>query len=73
MLYKPCHETIFDGGLRRSTMAQYAALYNADIAGYKQNGFDSVSTNRGLSLLIATAYPADRAAAGDGGVCTTKL
>lgn len=29
-------ETIFDGGLRKSTMAQYVALYNADVAGYKQ-------------------------------------
>jgi NodT family efflux transporter outer membrane factor (OMF) lipoprotein len=29
-------ETIFDGGLRKSTMAQYTALYNADVAGYKQ-------------------------------------
>src|SRR3984893_16038082 len=29
-------ETIFDGGLRKSTMAQYTALYDADVAGYKQ-------------------------------------
>jgi outer membrane protein TolC len=29
-------ETIFDGGLRKSTMAQYMALYNADVAGYRQ-------------------------------------
>src|SRR3984893_16980914 len=29
-------ETIFDGGFRKSTMAQYTALYNADVAGYKQ-------------------------------------
>jgi NodT family efflux transporter outer membrane factor (OMF) lipoprotein len=29
-------ETIFDGGLRKATMAQYMALYNADVAGYKQ-------------------------------------
>jgi NodT family efflux transporter outer membrane factor (OMF) lipoprotein len=29
-------ETIFDGGLRKSTMAQYTALYNADVAGYQQ-------------------------------------
>ncbi len=29
-------ETIFDGGFRKSTIAQYAALYNADVAGYKQ-------------------------------------
>ena len=29
-------ETIFDGGLRKSTLAQYEALYDADVAGYKQ-------------------------------------
>jgi NodT family efflux transporter outer membrane factor (OMF) lipoprotein len=29
-------ETIFDGGFRKSTLAQYTALYNADVAGYKQ-------------------------------------
>jgi outer membrane protein TolC len=29
-------ETIFDGGLRKSRVAQYMALYNADVAGYKQ-------------------------------------
>jgi NodT family efflux transporter outer membrane factor (OMF) lipoprotein len=29
-------ETIFDGGLRKSTMAQYTALYNADVAVYQQ-------------------------------------
>jgi NodT family efflux transporter outer membrane factor (OMF) lipoprotein len=29
-------ETIFDGGLRKSTVAQYIALYNADVAAYKQ-------------------------------------
>jgi NodT family efflux transporter outer membrane factor (OMF) lipoprotein len=29
-------ETVFDGGLRKSTMAQFAALYNADVANYKQ-------------------------------------
>src|SRR3979411_1957853 len=29
-------ETIFDGGFRKSTMAQYMALYNADVAGYKE-------------------------------------
>src|SRR6267154_1149725 len=32
-------ETIFDGGLRKSTMAQYRALYDADAAGYKQQVF----------------------------------
>jgi len=29
-------ETIFDGGLRKSTVAQYKALYNADVANYRQ-------------------------------------
>ncbi len=29
-------ETIFDAGLRKSTMAQYTAQYNADAASYKQ-------------------------------------
>jgi NodT family efflux transporter outer membrane factor (OMF) lipoprotein len=29
-------ETIFDGGLRKSTVAQYTALYNADVAGYQE-------------------------------------
>lgn len=30
-------ETIFDAGLRRSTVAQYTAQYNADVASYKQS------------------------------------
>ena len=29
-------ETVFDGGLRKSTMAQFTALYNANVANYKQ-------------------------------------
>lgn len=29
-------ETIFDGGLRKSTVAQYKALYDADVANYRQ-------------------------------------
>jgi NodT family efflux transporter outer membrane factor (OMF) lipoprotein len=29
-------ETIFDGGLRKSTLAQYRALHEADVASYKQ-------------------------------------
>jgi outer membrane protein TolC len=40
-------ETIFDGGLRKSTMAQYRALYNVDVAGYKQ------------TVLVAFQHPAD--------------
>jgi outer membrane protein TolC len=29
-------ETLLDGGLRRATVAQYTAQYNADVAGYQQ-------------------------------------
>src|SRR4029077_1048703 len=29
-------QTVFDGGLRKSTMAQFTALYNADVANYKE-------------------------------------
>lgn len=29
-------ETIYDGGLRRATVHQYIAAYNADLAGYRQ-------------------------------------
>jgi NodT family efflux transporter outer membrane factor (OMF) lipoprotein len=29
-------ETIFDGGLRKSTVAQYTAVYKADVAAYKE-------------------------------------
>jgi NodT family efflux transporter outer membrane factor (OMF) lipoprotein len=29
-------ETVFDGGLRKSTMAQFTANYNADVANYKE-------------------------------------
>src|SRR6202035_4779797 len=30
-------ETIYDGGLRRATVNQYIATYNADLAGYRQS------------------------------------
>lgn len=29
-------ETVFDAGLRRATVQQYVAVYNADVAGYRQ-------------------------------------
>jgi NodT family efflux transporter outer membrane factor (OMF) lipoprotein len=29
-------ETVFDGGLRKSTMAQFTALFDADVANYKE-------------------------------------
>jgi NodT family efflux transporter outer membrane factor (OMF) lipoprotein len=45
-------ETIFDGGLRKATMAQYTALYNADVAGYKQTVLAAFQqTEDGLASL----------------------
>ncbi len=38
-------ETIFDAGLRRATVQQFVATYNADLAGYRQTvlaGFQQV-------------------------------
>ncbi|MFY9643753.1 MAG: efflux transporter outer membrane subunit [Terriglobales bacterium] len=38
-------ETVFDAGLRRSTVQQYVAVYNADLASYRQtvlSGFQQV-------------------------------
>jgi NodT family efflux transporter outer membrane factor (OMF) lipoprotein len=52
-------EIIFDGGLRKSTMAQYTALYNADVASYRQTVLvafqqteDSLSSLRLLTQQI---------------------
>lgn len=41
-------ETVFDAGLRRATVNQYIATYNADVAGYRQtvlNAFQQVEDN----------------------------
>ncbi len=52
-------ETVFDAGLRRATVNQYVATYNADVAGYRQtvlNAFqqveDSLAATRILSQQI---------------------
>jgi NodT family efflux transporter outer membrane factor (OMF) lipoprotein len=52
-------ETIFDGGLRRATLRQYNAQFNADVAAYRQTVLtafqqveDYVSTMRVLSQQI---------------------
>jgi NodT family efflux transporter outer membrane factor (OMF) lipoprotein len=52
-------ETIYDGGLRRATVHQYVALYNADLASYRQTVLtafgqveDSLATVRILSQQI---------------------
>jgi NodT family efflux transporter outer membrane factor (OMF) lipoprotein len=62
-------QTIFDGGLRNATVAQYKALYRADVAAYRQtvlNAFqqveDYVATVRILSQQIASQQIAVAAA-----------
>jgi NodT family efflux transporter outer membrane factor (OMF) lipoprotein len=62
-------ETIFDAGLRRATVAQYTAAYNADVAAYKQTVLtafqqveDYIATLRILSRQIARQDAAVQAA-----------
>jgi NodT family efflux transporter outer membrane factor (OMF) lipoprotein len=62
-------ETIFDGGLRGATVAQYTALYKADVAAYRQTVLtafqqveDNVATLRVLSQQIARQDVAVKAA-----------
>ena len=62
-------ETIFDGGLRRATVMQYTAVYNANVAGYRQTvlaGFqqveDSLATVRILSEQIRQQLAAEQSA-----------
>jgi len=53
-------ETIYDGGLRWAAVRQYTAIYNADVAGYRQTVLiafqqveDALATERILSQQIA--------------------
>lgn len=62
-------ETIFDAGLRRATVAQYTATYNADVATYRQTVLtafqqveDSISTLRVTSQQITQQDTAVRSA-----------
>jgi NodT family efflux transporter outer membrane factor (OMF) lipoprotein len=62
-------ELIFDAGLRRATVAQYTASYNADVAGYRQTVLtafqqveDYVATLRILSQQISRQEEAVKAA-----------
>ncbi len=62
-------ETIFDAGLRRATIAQYTAAYNADLAAYKQTVLtafqqveDYIASLRVLSQQIARQQSAVDAA-----------
>jgi NodT family efflux transporter outer membrane factor (OMF) lipoprotein len=52
-------ETVYDGGLRRATVNEYVAAYNADLAGYRQTALsafqqveDSLAALRLLSRQI---------------------
>ena len=62
-------ETIFDAGLRRATVQQFTALYNADVAGYRQTVLtafqqveDSLATVRILSTQIRQQVEAEQSA-----------
>ncbi|MGA8030271.1 MAG: efflux transporter outer membrane subunit [Bryobacteraceae bacterium] len=62
-------ETIFDAGLRRATVDQYVAVYNADLAGYRQTVLaafqqveDYLAETRILSQQIQQAQAATDAA-----------
>jgi NodT family efflux transporter outer membrane factor (OMF) lipoprotein len=49
-------ETIFDAGLRRATVNQYVAVYNADIAGYRQTvlaAFQQVEDNLAAVRILS--------------------
>jgi NodT family efflux transporter outer membrane factor (OMF) lipoprotein len=62
-------ETIFDAGLRRATVNQYIATYNADVANYRQTVFtafqqveDSLAAVRILSQQIQQQLLAEKSA-----------
>jgi NodT family efflux transporter outer membrane factor (OMF) lipoprotein len=49
-------ETIFDAGLRRATVNQYIATYNADVAGYRQavlTAFQQVEDNLAAERILS--------------------
>ncbi|MEI9952829.1 MAG: efflux transporter outer membrane subunit [Pseudomonadota bacterium] len=50
-------ETLFDGGLRRATIDQYVASYNADVAAYRQtvlSAFQQVEDSLSQTRILAT-------------------
>lgn len=62
-------ETIFDAGLRKATVAQYTAAFNADVAAYKQTVLtafqqveDNIATLRVVSQQIIRQQEALKAA-----------
>ncbi len=59
-------ETIFDAGLRRATVNQYVATYNADVAAYRQTvltAFQQVEDNIAALRILSRQYQQQQAAA----------
>lgn len=58
-------ETIFDAGLRKSTVAQYTAQYNGDVAAYKQiilTSFQQVEDNIATLRVVSDQIARENAA-----------
>ena len=62
-------ETLYDAGLRRATVQQFTAVYNADVAGYRQTVLtafqqveDSLAAERILSTQIRQQLEAEQSA-----------
>ena len=58
-------ETIFDAGLRRATVNQYKAIYNADVATYRQTvltAFQQVEDNLAATRILSRQIQQQQAA-----------
>jgi NodT family efflux transporter outer membrane factor (OMF) lipoprotein len=58
-------ETVFDAGLRRATIDQYIAVYNADLASYRQTvltAFQQVEDNLAATRLLSQEIAQQKAA-----------
>jgi NodT family efflux transporter outer membrane factor (OMF) lipoprotein len=58
-------ETIFDAGLRRATVNQYIAIYNSDVAGYRQTvltAFQQVEDNMAAERILSKEIQQQEAA-----------
>ncbi|HMF65107.1 MAG TPA: efflux transporter outer membrane subunit [Edaphobacter sp.] len=58
-------ETIFDAGLRRATVNQFIAVYNADVASYRQTvltAFQQVEDNLAAVRILSTQIQQQQAA-----------
>ena len=59
-------ETIFDAGLRKATVAQYTAQFNADVAAIEQTVLTAFQQVEDYHRDAARDLAADRASAGGG-------